>query len=561
MSLHLESLDRIRSAVKNVYGLSNLDQWITKYTYLNDNPFSFTNHEFQLPILQDTARTSIVVKCAQVGLSELSYRWAVAACCAIENFTCIYTFPTATDAEDNNRTRIDPMIAGSPRVKLLVNPDMNNSSMKQFGKNSFLFFRGTKSATQALSTPADAVIHDEYDKSDQETVTVYVSRLQHKPHKIRKIFSTPTIEKYGVSKEAETAKRFKHLVRCNKCNHVFLPDYYNHIKIPGYDGPLEEVTKRNIHTLRWQEAKLLCPECGRDPEMHHTRMEFVCENSLEQHEAHAWYVSPFSAHNIITPSYLVNTSTKFAKVSEFKNQSLGLTAEEADESITLADIENAQGHHNLASSEFHVMGADMGLTCHIVIGRMATDGTYVVVHRERVHYTQFERRTAELAKEYRVILAVCDSQPYTDLVTRLSQARRNYWGAIFVTSKATLAFNLQEQEENTKEGKMALNLVKVNRTVALDELLYVIKQGQLAIQTSPENDLFLAQMQSLKRVQEFTRDGELSYVWKKTGDENDHYHFALLYFYIAVQMRGMVRTTGALAANVPLVRTFKNKKL
>lgn len=550
----------MRDSVNNVYGVHNLASWIEKYTFLDAKPFSFLNHEFQKDILKDTAPTSIIVKCAQIGLSELAYRYAIAACCTQEDFTIIYTFPAAGDAEKNAKTRIDPLIQGSPEVKRLVNPELNNSETKQFGRNSFLFFKGTFSSTQALSTPANAIIHDEFDKSDTTQASVYISRLQHKPHKIRKVFSTPTIEKFGVSKEAETARRLKHMATCNRCNHTFLPNYFTDIVVPGWDKPLEEITKRNIHTVKWQEAHLQCPKCGRDPQLHHTRMQFVCENSHENHEANAWYVSPFSAHNILVPSYLVNTSTKYERYSEFKNQTLGLTAEEKNESIQEADIVGAE-MPNLKSSEFHMMGSDMGIICHICVGRIATDGTFVIVHREQVHYTHFEQRSAELAREYRVAQHVMDSQPYTDLVTRISKARPNNWGAIFVTSKSPLAFTLQNEEGDPKEGKMNLKLVKVNRTAALDSLLAIIKSpGAWAINSCELNEEYRKQMQSIKRVQKFTKDGELTYVWEKTGNENDHFHFATLYLWIATQMRGMVTGVGSAGAGLALARRINSPK-
>ncbi len=544
---------RIRDAINNVYGIHNLAPWIEKHTYLDGKRFSFDSHEFQKEIIADTANTSIVIKCAQVGLSEILYRYAIAACCTQDDFTVIYTFPSSSDAEKNNKTRIDPMIEGSPEVKRLVNPNLNNSEVKQFGRNSFLFFKGTFSATQALSTPANAVIHDEFDKSDTTQASVYISRLQHKPDKIRKVFSTPTIEKFGVSKEAETARRLKHLATCVHCNHTFLPDYFQHIHIPGWDKPMEEITKRNIHTIRWREAVLLCPKCGKDPQLHYSRMQFVCENSMENHEANAWYVSPFSAHNILTPAYLVNTSTKFEKYSEFKNQTLGLTAEEKNDSIQESDITGAE-MPGLDSSEFHVMGSDMGLTCHVCIGRIATDGTFVIVHREQIHYTQFESRSLKLMAEYRVVLHVMDTQPYVDLVTRITKVRPNNWGAIFVTSKSPLQFTLQKEEADAEEGKMDLRLVKVNRTAALDGLLATIKSGAWKINSSDQNETYREQMQTLKRVQKFTKDGELTYVWEKTGSENDHYHFATLYLYIATQMRGTVGGVGAVSSGIPLAR-------
>lgn len=101
---------------------------------------------------------------------------------------------------------------------------------------------------------------------------------------------------------------------------------------------------------------------------------------------------------------------------------------------------------------------------------------------------------------------------------------------------------------------MDLRLVKVNRTAALDNLLGVIKEGAWAIQSSEEDEDYRAQLQSMKRVQKFTKDGELIYVWEKTGDENDHYHFATLYLWIATQMRGMVGGSGAISSGMVLAQ-------
>ena len=73
-----ETLNRIRTSVRSIYGLGNLDEWISKNTRLSGKPYSFTDYEYQIPIIKDDAKKSIIVKPAQVGLSELAYRWGVA---------------------------------------------------------------------------------------------------------------------------------------------------------------------------------------------------------------------------------------------------------------------------------------------------------------------------------------------------------------------------------------------------------------------------------------------------------------------------------------------------
>lgn len=555
-----ETLERMAAGAFNIYNLNNLDEWLCKNTFINDKPFSFKDREFQIAILRDPKRESIVMKPAQVGLSELSYRWAVASCCIMPNFTVIYTFPTTGDAVKNNQTRINPMIDGSPELKRMVNPDLNNSEIKQFGKNSFLFFKGTIADTAALSTPADAVINDEYDKSDMDNVTTYTSRLTDKPTKIKKIFSTPTIAGYGVSKEAETANRLHHFVNCNKCNHSFLPDYFSDIKIPGYTNPMEEITKDLLPRIRWQEAVLLCPKCGRDPELHHSRMPWVCENPDLDYVANAWFVSPFSAHKRISVPYLIESSTKYKKYSEFKNQGLGLTAEDKNEAITLEDIQKIQALPFTASGDVHQMGVDLGTTCHITIGRELDSGEILVVHRERVHYSKLTERQAELRSQYNVSTQVLDSQPYSDIVNTVCGYNPNAWGAVYVHSKNAAILTAKEQEENLEEAKLGFRTVNINRNAAFDELMALIKSGKLIISKSDENHIFEKQMLCMKRTQKFDRSQELHYVWVKTGDEDDHYHHSLLYFYIAVKLRMTAGSPGIAAVGIPLVRKFSTAK-
>lgn len=552
-------LERLEAGLFNTYNLANLDVWIERNTNLGGKPFSFKDHEFQREILQDPSKTSIIIKCAQIGLSEIAYRWAVAACCIMRDFTVIYTFPSASDAEKNNSTRIGPMINDSPELLRLVSKSMNNSEVKQFGRDSFLFFKGTRSDTQALSTPANAIIHDEYDKSDITQASVYVSRLQHKPHKIRKIFSTPTVPGYGVSREAKTSRRMRQICQCEHCNHMFLPDYFQHIVVPEWDKPLDEITKDNIHTLRWREAALICPRCGKDPNLAYERQQFVCENVAENHEATTWYITPFAAPNILTPSYIVEASTKFERYSEFKNQVLGLAAQDTTASLTREALEKSTYQMDLRSSDLHCIGADMGIVCRITVSRFTQDGEWLIVHIEKVHYTKFEERIAELSREFNCITQVYDSQPYTDLITRVCSGQQHRYGAMFTRTKGNTLFTISEPTESQAEVAMAIQLLKINRSAALDSMVAKMLSPKFIIKKCDEIESFYDECLSMQRVQKFTTEGELTYIWDKT-DGVDHYFMSSLYSYLACLLNGAVRL-GVAATTVPLLHVMRKKKL
>ena len=556
--MHLDHLERIKTAVAGTYGLGNLDAYIENKTYLNGKKFSFEGHEFQRDILKSQAQTEITVKIAQVGLSEVTYRLALAACRVIDDFSVIYTFPNGSDAEKMCKTRIDPIIVGSPDLKDSLNPDLNNSEIKQFGRNSFLYMKGTRSQAGAISVPADMIIHDEWDRSDTTVASMYIARLQHKPHKLRRIFSTPTVAKFGILKEAESARRYKHMATCACCNHKWIPDYFDDVKVPGWDLPLDELNQQNIIKTQWKKAYLACPKCGRDPKLAYENMEWVCENPQEAYEAVARFISPFSVPKVISIPYLVHNSTEYEKYSEFKNQGLGIAAEEENESITDADLAKSIVKGDFNSTQLHVFGADMGLMCHIMIGRETLEGQLLVVHKERVPLSKFEERRRELLIQYRCVVSVHDSQPYVDMISRITERDPNAYGAVFASFKSGPVMRVQEQDEDADEGKLNFRIAKLRRNMALDAILAMFKRNELIFQSNEEDDNFRRQMLSLKRIQKFNQDNELEYVWEKT-DENDHFHFALLYLWTAMKLRGTAKNVHSAMSALPLMGKVKMK--
>lgn len=546
-----DHLTRVREAIANTYTMNNLSEWIRNNTKYEGKRFGYAGREYQPTIIDDPAKTLFVIKCAQVGLSEIFARWALASVVTQENFTTIYTFPAATDAELFSKSRLMPIIDSSKSIKHAMSRTVNSVDLKQFGINSFLYTRGTYSETGALSVPADLIIHDEYDRSDMANVAAYVSRLQAKPTKMRRIFSTPTVAKYGIDAECITAKRKKQVWTCSHCRHKFIPNYHDNVIIPGYAGKKKEINKFNLESTRWREAVLLCPRCGSQPDTSIEFREWVFENSEARFDSVAYYVSPFCAPSFITAPYLVKVSTEFNKWSEFCNQALGETAEDAQDTITETDINAMNTPNDLTSSEIHYMGCDMGLTCHIMIGRKF-EGKVLVVHREKVYYTEFETRRRELCNQYKIITSVHDLFPYTDIIARITSFDPNAFGAIYVTKKSTESHTIKDQVEDPEEGKLNVRSAMINRDIAFDELMGEIKAGRIVIHGVDEE--LVQHMTDMKRIQKFDKSNVMRYVWEKT-EGRDHFHHSLLYLYIATKLQG---TAGAWtkAGVVPFVSAF-----
>ncbi len=552
MSDFLTHLERIQDELDNVYGLTSLSNWVEKYAYLEGKRFSFTDYEFQRRIMDDPARVVNTVKAAQLGLTVTTMMYLLAVL-ATQRMSVIYALPSANDAQKLVTTKLNPIIYNTPELKRLLNVNVDSTELKEINGN-FLFTRGTKSETAALSISADVLVVDELDRCDPDTLKQFRSRLQASPHKIIRQFSTPTIDGLGISREAEASVRYRHFCTCAHCEHKFLPSYWTDIVIPDYDRPLGELDRLNLKDVKWKQARWNCPSCGRDPELDASRLEWVPENPGDSYEASTYYVGPVTAHKTLKPDYLVRSSTEFNTLSEFKNQVLGETSQEESQQLVPADIERAFTTSPLDSSELHCLGVDIGQMCAVTVGRLTQDGDLLVVHKEMTPLANLENRKAELARKYRVVTSVLDIMPETHLVGRITEYDPNAWAGMFTTSKTTELYTTQQKAEDAEEGKLNLRMVKINRTAMLDKLLDMFKKGKVVVARNQESARYMSQMLSLKRTQVMMKD-ELAWSWVKT-DQIDHMHFATMYLLTACLLRG---TAGAwtAAGAVPLVSSFR----
>ena len=556
--MYADFISDIKDKVNETWNLKDAAKFITQKTWLRGARYSFEDHEFQETIASDDAQVVNTQKCSQVGLSELTARWAVAVVNMIPDFSIITTFPFSGDASDFAKTRVDPFIENSPALKEAVDKDLNNGEMKRFG-TSMLYYRGTNGKTQAISIPADCIVSDEIDRSDPQTLSQYMSRLTHSIWKLRRNFSTPTVKGYGIAKEMETSMRYRNICKCCHCNHFFIPDYFEHVKIPGFDHSLRTITKISLPKTRYLEAVLLCPKCGKVPDLGPKFREYVVENTLDHHEAHGYYVSPFDAPKIITPVDLLKASTMYARYSEFENQNLGITSEDSSEALTLADLNAAflLAGMDLRSTQLHCMGIDMGNICHIAIGRMTLEGQLLITYRERVPISQLEARKVALQREWRVLITVMDSQPMIATVQRMQQHDKNLYGAVYANTKGLESFKIKMFEGDEADGKLPIHTVQINRDPGLDLLLGLFKERKVVIApvSQEDDEIYQKHLLDMKRVQVFDEHQELKWQWVKSKEGNDHYHHTTFYLYIACQLRGTASRSIPLVG-IPLIQKF-----
>ena len=548
-------MQRLRAATTDRMTLANIPEWITKNTFINGKPYSFFQHEYQERILRDQSQETVTRKCSQVGLSETTARKALALCGLTRGYTVAYTLPTAAFAATFMRTRIDPLIQSSPYLNSLIHTTTDNAEVKRFG-DSFLYLKGCQSENAPISVPCDHLIHDEIDFSSSETISQYQSRLTHSPYKRKDKLSTPTLPNRGIDYEFQRSRRHFNMVKCNHCNHWFMPSYYDHVVVPGWDGKLDEITKNNLHETQYKDAYLACPSCGGEPSLLPEHREWVCENATQSYVAAGYQVTPFDC-GLILPSYLVEASTQYKKTTDFVNFGLGLPAEDSESVLARSELEACVISDPGPVACSHVMGLDVGMVSWCIISAVTGDQKMTIVHVEAIPAGRLRERFKELMKQYRVRMAVIDALPFTETVLALQAVFKNLFAAIFMRSKNLETFNLRDRDEDSKGGVQELRQVNVNRDKAMDALMETIRSGGVEKVSDEFDEQWVQHCTAMARIKEWTPDSEMSYVWRKPDSGDDHLWFATLFAHIASQILGVSKNTGVRVS--PILGSFKVK--
>lgn len=552
---------RLHAAAFDTYKLEDIPRYLTEKTYLSGEKFSFKGHEFQLDIASDTSRNVNVQKCAQVGLSELMARYGLAATRIMPYFSVILTMPYSLDSQNFCKTRMNPVIQDSPDLRDSVDPELNNSKIKGIG-TGLLYMRGTHGETAALSVPADMLIHDEVDRSDKATLAQFQSRLKHSRWKLTRKFGTPTLNKVGISEAMASSKRKHHMCKCDRCNHSFVPNYHDHVKIPGYDGDKEHITKHILGNLQWQQAVLLCPKCGRAPDLGYDRREWVVENTQDNYTDVGYFVIPFSVPALVSVPSLVYESTRYDSWAEFRNQALGETAQDDKQSLTEEDLKNCKFVGDLTSATTHCMGIDVGQICYITVGRIdPLSNTLLVVHRERCLLANLPTRRIELMSRYLVLMTVIDAFPETYMVQQMQLIDPNLYGGVYHDNSRLAVYQIVKVEEDQEAGKLPINQAKIHRNLNFDEVMQRFKKGLVrwTAQSDEEDALFIAHALDMTRKQEFHKEHGIMYVWEKSKEGNDHYFHSVGYLHVACRLTATAQTM--VPTDTPMFFTAKMPKL
>lgn len=544
---------RLKSSL-SAHGHNTICDFITEHTYMRGARFSFDGHEYQRKILEDPSQNIVILKSAQIGISEMSARLALARAVLVNGFSTIYTLPAASAAQNFMKTRIDPVVNSSPYLSDLVSKDVDNSSVKRFGE-SYVYLKGAQVDRQAISVPADMIVMDEVDNSNQDVLTLFESRLIHSRYAMTVKLSTPTIPGYGIDLAYKQSRRSLNMCKCNHCGEWFYPDYFDHVRIPGFTEDLDKITKRHFADpkFKWMDAFVACPKCGKEASLLPEHREWVVENPDENFPAAGYRVSPFDCPTIIKPSALIKASTEYERKQDFYNQRLGVPMEDKETSLQRQELDNAIISEYPGGGFSYVFGLDMGMTCWMTIAAVLPDNTLIVVKVLPIPLFQVVEEVPKLVRQFKCRMGVIDHGPYTETVYRLQQVLVNSFAGVYMNNvKGIDLFKVRDQDEDKEKGQETVRQVGIARDRCFDLIMMMVRSGHVLKVSCELDEQWKDHMTDQKRIREFRND-ELVFVWKKTSGE-DHMAHSLLYALVASRMLGVA--SGA-QVSLPLVFTFK----
>lgn len=206
-------------------------------------PLDWKDHAFMWDIYGDWSPTIVGLKAAQVTWSTcFSYKTLFAA----KKFGAdiIYSLPTADDARDFVAGKVNRLISSNPKLSEWT-ADKDSVEQKRVGKNS-IYYVGTWNPRAAIRIPADIYVSDETDRSKQEIVRQFKTRLQHSKLAWEWYFSNPSAPGVGVDKYWQESDQKHWFIRCEGC----LTDQY--------------MTMDNIITLGPGNSIFGCKKCKKE---------------------------------------------------------------------------------------------------------------------------------------------------------------------------------------------------------------------------------------------------------------------------------------------------------
>lgn len=512
---------------------SNLAEWIESHTTLRRRPFSYKRYPFQERIAEDEHPNLSVIKCSQVGLTEIQIRKFFAMLRRENGLSGIFSFPNEAMYKRNYATRMKPIIDNDSVFNPPTggNKPIRRMDLTQIG-DSFGYVTGC-GESDATSINADILFHDELDLSPPDMIALFQSRLQGSDKRITQSFSTPTFMGYGIDRNFSLSDQNYYLIRCTSCNHWQFPLFnQSFIYVPKMKFDVEfltDLTAEQISDLNLKGAYVGCEKCRKPLDLSNKSLREWVPNFPERTANRGYKMNPFSTDRLDLP-YIFGQLQKYREKENLKgffNTVLGEPFTESSAQLQRDQIVSVMAPNgnipSVGKDTAVYMGIDMGQICHIVlVGDVDSEGKDPFFLFDTCHAMQLAERIAELRKVYNIVQCCVDRYPYTPTVDAFRENTHGLIMPIHFGGTAAVQPKFDEAEE--------LIYYIANRTSMLDRVRTVItNQTAVLAGYGGYRETLISHLRDMVRDETAL---EKEPEWKKLNG-NDHFFFAAGYALLA----------------------------
>ena len=470
---------------------TSIIKWLRENEIKNEIglPLDFYDHLFLYDIYRDQSPKLVCYKAAQVGFTTMALlksMWLAKT----KGMDVIYTMPTADDIKTIVGGKSNRLITQNPILQQYVK-DKDSIEQKQVGDN-IIYFRGTWTERAAISVSSDLNIHDEEDRSKQEVIQQYSSRLQHSAYKWEWHFSNPSVEGNGVSRYWSRSDQKHWFITCKSCG--------------------EEQFLSWPESVDRERRSFVCKSCQSELSREERRVGRWVRKYRDK-EFSGYWISLLMAPWITAEEIIKYYETKSAEY--FSNFVLGLPYVGEGNQVT-PDIIYRNCSNDINNQERVVIGCDSGLKKHYVLG-----------NKDGIFYAGIAKDWSEidsLLKKYERSIAVIDALP--DL-TEPRRLRERYPARVFLCHYARDRKTMQLIRWG---ARTELGNVVVDRNRMMQMVIDDFANKKIPLQgTQDDWSEFESHFATLYKITEYNDLGVPESKWE-TSNGMDHFCHATLYW-------------------------------
>jgi len=482
----------------------NLEDILTSYWVIKNNMVNekgdildYSDRLFLIDILNDTTPEIVIKKCAQVGAS-VTFNLKCAFACEKGRFNVIYTMPSDDDVSEFVKTKADKLFQANPRISEYFSSD--TVGLKQIA-DRFIYYKGTKSKTAAISTTADLLLHDELDRSDFRTIETYQSRTSTSKYKGTWKFSNPSLIGVGVDVGWEKSDKKEWFVECPKCKHSQFLVWENNV---------DEINEKYVCKKCNGE---LTSDCIRNGKWKKTSDGLISGYHISQ------MMAPW-----LTPHDLLKSKEENGE-EYFRNFVLGEPYASGDEANLRRAIFDSWTSKPLEVKPLF-MGIDIGRIKHFVVG--SANGVF------KIGTCESKEELESVIEQYDPQVVVIDAGPET---TWAEEIKNKYIGKVYLCryrrDKNRGDLLLWGGDKGTREDIKDYGIVWADRTRIIDRVVNEMIRGNILYGLRKEDlEKYIKHWESMRKIIERDASGMARYIWQSTNGV-DHYCHATIYYYIA----------------------------